>query len=55
MMYPTIHTNRDNSKPCGRPHMSISFAKGILDKPPMIDDMIPVAAVSECKRNALVT
>jgi hypothetical protein len=35
--------------------MSSSLAKGILDSPPMMDDMIPVAAVRECRRKALVT
>jgi len=35
--------------------MSSSFARGILVNPPMMEDMIPVAAVRECKRKALVT
>lgn len=35
--------------------MSRSFAKGILVKPPMMEDTIPVAAVRECRRKALVT
>jgi len=55
MMYPTIHTQSESKSPCGRPHISNSLARGILDNPPMIEDMIPVAAVREWRRKALVT
>jgi hypothetical protein len=55
MMKPMTQMANIKVIPWGRPHESKIFAKGILLKPPIIFDMILVAAVKECSLNALVT